>query len=78
MRTKKPKEPLSARVDGVVKELIRVERGDASDGEFIEALVVSNVKTAQGKRLLADWAASNPLVQALLQSLPKTTLAGFN
>lgn len=74
MRTKNAKVMLTARVPSVVKEVIRAERGNQSDGEFLAALVAANVRTAKGKESLARWAESNPLVRALLGALPKTTL----
>lgn len=78
MKTKQSKLSISARVHSVIKELIRVERGGLSDGEFIETLVAQNVKTEKGRRILTEWAASDPLVCAVAESLPKNVLVGSN
>lgn len=77
MRTKS-KVMLTARVPEVVKDLVRLERGDMSDGEFIEQLVIRSVQTEQGRALLARWAEANPVMQAWVDALPKIGLVAVN
>ena len=65
----KAKETISARISRVVRDLIRVERApDESDGEYLERLVLTNIKTAEGRQIIVEHAKRDPLCQAVLDT----------
>lgn len=68
--TKKPKQMFLARVDPVVKALIRAERAiGESDGVFIERLVIESITTKRGLEIIQKYAQRDIVLMAALRKI---------